>query len=83
MDWVNNKIYWTDSYTKLIEVSELDGSNRLALVWSNMELPRPIVLDPFNRSVSQYEYYLIEQSTLMHCMNHIYLKSINIRLMCH
>ena len=52
VDWVNNKIYWTDSLTKLIEVSDLDGSNRSALIWSDMELPRPIVLDPFNRSVN-------------------------------
>ena len=52
MDWINNKIYWTDSLTKLIEVSDLDGYNRSALVWADMELPRPIVLDPFNRSVS-------------------------------
>ena len=52
MDWINDKIYWTDSLTKLIEVSDLDGSNRLALIWSDMELPRPIVLDPFNRSVN-------------------------------
>ena len=52
VDWINDKIYWTDSLTKLIEVSDLDGYNRSALVWSDMELPRPIVLDPFNRSVS-------------------------------
>ena len=52
VDWVNNKIYWTDSLTKLIEVSDLDGSNWSALIWSDMELPRPIVLDPFNRSVN-------------------------------
>jgi len=51
VDWINDKLYWTDSSTKLIEVSDLDGSNRLALIWSNLDLPRPIVLDPFNRSV--------------------------------
>ena len=50
MDWINNKIYWTDSLTKAIKVSDPDGSNWLALIWSDMELPRPIVLDPFNRS---------------------------------
>ena len=61
MDWINDKIYWTDSLTKLIEVSDLDGSNRLALVWSNLELPRPIILDPFNRSVLS----LIEQSVVV------------------
>ena len=49
VDWINNKLYWTDSLTKLVEVSELDGSNRLALIWSDMQLPRPVVLDPFNR----------------------------------
>ena len=52
MDWINDKLYWTDSSTKVIEVSNLDGSNRLALIWSSLELPRPVVLDPLNRSVN-------------------------------
>ena len=78
MDWINDKIYWTDGLTKVIEVSNLDGSNRLALVWSDLELPRPIVLDPLNRLViviyynSQWSciYILIVQSS---CCNIFYI----------
>ena len=41
-DWVANKIYWTDSDTKRIEVSGLTGSEaeRAVLVWSQLDLPR-------------------------------------------
>jgi len=47
-DWVNNKIYWTDSDTKRIEVAGLSGldSDRTVLVWENLDLPRPIAVDP-------------------------------------
>lgn len=49
VDWITDKLYWTDSATKVIEVSELDGSNRKRLFCANIDNPRPIVVDPFNR----------------------------------
>ena len=47
-DWVGNKIYWTDSDTKRIEVAGLSGleSDRSVLVWENLDLPRAISLAP-------------------------------------
>ena len=47
-DWVGNKIYWTDSDTKRIEVSGLSGleNDRSVLVWDNLDLPRAISLAP-------------------------------------
>lgn len=47
-DWVGNKIYWTDSDTKRIEVAGLSGreSERAVLVWKNLDLPRAISLAP-------------------------------------
>ena len=47
-DWVNNKIYWTDSDTKRIEVAGLSGldSDRTVLLWEDLDLPRPIAVDP-------------------------------------
>jgi len=47
-DWVGNKIYWTDSDTKRIEVAGLSGreEDRSVLVWDNLDLPRAISLAP-------------------------------------
>ena len=51
-DWVNNKIYWTDSETKRIEVTSLDPDPnqsiraRKVLFWENIDLPRAIVVAP-------------------------------------
>ncbi|XP_055017167.1 low-density lipoprotein receptor-related protein 6-like [Boleophthalmus pectinirostris] len=45
-DWLGNKLYWTDSETNRIEVSELDGSLRKVLFWQELDQPRAIALDP-------------------------------------
>ena len=46
MDWVTNKLYWTDAEKSRIEVSNLDGGNRATLFVNELERPRAIVLDP-------------------------------------
>lgn len=45
-DWLAAKLYWTDSETNRIEVSELDGSLRKVLFWQELDQPRAIALDP-------------------------------------
>ena len=47
-DWIGNKIYWTDSDTKRIEVAGLSGleEDRSVLVWEDLDLPRAISLAP-------------------------------------
>ncbi len=47
-DWLGNKLYWTDSETNRIEVSDLDGDNRKVLFWRDLDQPRAIALDPLN-----------------------------------
>jgi len=49
-DWINNKIYWTDSDTKRIEVAGLSGKDkdRTVLIWEDLDLPRAISLDPIS-----------------------------------
>ena len=49
IDWIGKKIYWTDETLKSIEVSELDGKNRLKLFSVSLDAPRGIALDPFER----------------------------------
>lgn len=46
LDWITNKLYWTDAGTNRIEVSTLDGSKRALLVWQNLLKPRDIVVNP-------------------------------------
>lgn len=46
IDWVTNKLYWTDAGTDRIEVSNADGSMRTVLIWENLDRPRDIVVDP-------------------------------------
>lgn len=46
IDWVGKKMYWTDGGYNMIEVAELDGSNRLTLFSSGLDEPRAIVVDP-------------------------------------
>lgn len=47
LDWVHNKLFWTDSGTSLIEVMDLGGHKyRKVLIWDNMEKPRAIVAHP-------------------------------------
>lgn len=45
-DWIGRKIYWTDSETNRVEVSNLDGSFRKVLFWEDLDQPRAIAVDP-------------------------------------
>lgn len=47
-DWLGEKLYWTDSETNRIEVSNLDGSLRKVLFWQELDQPRAIALDPLS-----------------------------------
>lgn len=47
LDWVHNKLFWTDSGTSVIEVMDLGIHRyRKVLIWDNMEKPRAIVAHP-------------------------------------
>lgn len=39
------QLYWTDSGRRIIEVSELDGSRRRVLVWSELRNPCALTLN--------------------------------------
>ena len=47
IDWVNNKLYWTDRKNGSIERASLDGQNR-EVILSNLGDVVAIVLDPLN-----------------------------------
>ena len=43
VDWVNDKLYWTDAGKSRLDI---DGSNRLILFSRDVNKPRAIVVDP-------------------------------------
>ena len=46
VDWINKKLYWTDTGTDMIEVADYDGTNRLKLITTGLEEPRAIAVHP-------------------------------------
>lgn len=51
VDWVAKNLYWCDKGSDTIEVSKLDGKYRRALITENLQEPRAIALDPFDRHI--------------------------------
>jgi len=51
VDWINDKIYWSDYGAGRIEAADLDGKNRVILVERNHTKYRPLYLavDPHKR----------------------------------
>ncbi|XP_059895450.1 LOW QUALITY PROTEIN: low-density lipoprotein receptor-related protein 2a [Gadus macrocephalus] len=46
VDWITGHIYWTDAGTNRIEVAELDGRYRKWLVYTDLDQPAAIVVNP-------------------------------------
>ena len=46
IDWLGDKLYWTDSETNRLEVSTLQGDHRKVLFWEDLDQPRAICLFP-------------------------------------
>ena len=56
IDWIHDKLYWTDSGTSRIEVANLDGTHRKVMLWQNMEKPRAIALHPIEGYESKHTH---------------------------
>ena len=51
VDWVTRKLYWTENIGEeksKIEVANFDGSYRKVLVWTDVDKPRAIAVDPLS-----------------------------------
>lgn len=46
IDWVHDLLYWTDSGTRRVEVSTLDGRYRSVIASNDLDKPRAIVTHP-------------------------------------
>lgn len=53
-DWVSRNLYWVDSEEGRIEVGSIEGRWRKTLVWSGLDQPRDLMVDPVRR----YMYWL-------------------------
>lgn len=51
VDWINDRIYWTDSGTSRIEYCNLDGSNRKVMFAHSVEIPKSIVINPDKKAI--------------------------------
>ena len=51
MDWINDKIYWTDYGAGRIESADLNGDNRVTVVSRNSSIFKPsnLLVDPHKR----------------------------------
>ena len=47
VDWINRKLYWCDYGSDTIEYSNLDGSERIILLSTDIDQPRGLAVDPF------------------------------------
>ena len=54
IDQVGRNIYWTDTGTNRIEVGDLDGSTKKALITVDLDEPRDIVVNPEEGYVSYF-----------------------------
>ncbi len=66
IDWIHDKLYWTDSGTSRIEVANLDGTHRKVLLWQNMEKPRAIALHPIEGYVSKHTHTYTHTNCIIH-----------------
>ena len=46
VDWVNDKLYIVETRVNCIDVANLDGSHRIALISEHLGHPRGIAVDP-------------------------------------
>ncbi|XP_054930309.1 low-density lipoprotein receptor-related protein 4 isoform X3 [Dermacentor andersoni] len=46
VDWLMGRVYWTDSGMGRVESVDVDGHQRRALVWKDLDKPRAIVVYP-------------------------------------
>lgn len=46
VDWVGKRIYWTDSGTRKVEMSDFDGNKRKTVASGNMGRPFAVAVDP-------------------------------------
>lgn len=57
LDWITDKIYWTDADTSRIEVANTNGDMRSLLIWEDLGKPRDIVVDPLGIFLNKkYKY---------------------------
>lgn len=54
-DWVNEKLYWTDTQHRGIEVLDVEtGARKIVVRAGSHSRPRGIIVDPLTRFVRTY-----------------------------
>lgn len=69
-DWINSKLYWTDSAQQEIQVYDFINSHRRVIIYTgNTSRPFSIVVDPQNRWASCNDIHVIVPKLLLN-QNH-------------
>ena len=55
IDWIHNKMYWTDTGRNTLEQSDLNGNSRRVLI-HYLDEPRGIAIDPLNNALYMTEW---------------------------
>ena len=71
VDWINKKLYWTDTGNDMIEVADFDGTNRLQLIKTGLQEPRAIVVHPFIGYVEEYSLINLKRNIEIHIPSQI------------
>ena len=71
VDWINKKLYWTDTGNDMIEVADFDGTNRLELIKTGLQEPRAIVVHPFIGYVEEYSLINLKRNIEIHIPSQI------------
>lgn len=61
VDWIGDKLYWTDYSNKKVNVMDFSGENVAQLLEVTSFNPTAIVVDPLNRYVYTYNCHLFFQ----------------------
>ena len=57
VDWINDKLYWTDAIHARIEVMDIDNGYRRELLRTGANtVPRAIAVDPSTRQTSYIHF---------------------------
>ena len=64
IDWISNKLYWTDATRTHVSVSDLEGEKRAVLFSDDMKRPRGIALDPTTGLVRETVYQVLPVFTV-------------------
>ena len=67
VDWVHDKLFWTDSGTARIEVCDLDGRMRKLIIWTDIDKPRAVAVYPAHGYIDDLLIDILHTTLYWYC----------------